>query len=165
MSNSVGQSEEERIIPDYEGKGKQRINIKRKACYIVFATKFCYTVMLFMCKYNYVTSILLKSTESTCLWPSAMLLLVDHSGGVKLKDLVNELQEVTDWFALGVYLGLEMSTLESVRADSMGIDEGRRSMLGIWMREQEATWSKVVDALVQMKLYYIAVQIASKYSK
>ena len=92
-----------------------------------------------MCKYNYVTSILLKSTESTCLRPGAMLLLVDHSGGVKLKDLVNELQEVTDWFALGVYLGLEMSTLESVRADSMGIDEGRRSMLGIWMREQEAT--------------------------
>ena len=118
-----------------------------------------------MCKYNYVTSILLKSTESTCLRLGAMLLLVDHSGGVKLKDLVNELQEVTDWFALGVYLGLEMSTLESVRADSMGIDEGRRSMLGIWMREQEATWSKVVDALVQMKLYYIAVQIASKYSK
>ena len=84
---------------------------------------------------------------------------------MKLKDLVNELQEVTDWFALGVYLGLEMSTLESVRTDSMGVDECRRNMLGIWMREQEATWSKVVHALVEMKMYHLAVQIASKYSK
>ena len=92
-------------------------------------------------------------------------ILVEYSGEVKLKDLVNELQEVTDWFALGVYLGLEMSTLASVRTDCMGVDESRRSMLGIWMREQEATWSKVVHALVEMKMYHLAVQIASKYSK
>ena len=75
------------------------------------------------------------------------LVSIDCSGEVKLKDLVNELQEVTDWFALGVYLGLEMSTLASVRTDCMGTNECRRSMLGIWMREQEATWSKVVHVL------------------
>ena len=78
---------------------------------------------------------------------------------------MNELQEVTDWVALGVYLGLEMSTLMSVRKDRLKTKECRSNMLGIWMREQEATWSKVVQALVQMKMYHLAVRLASKYSK
>ena len=78
---------------------------------------------------------------------------------------MNELQEVTDWLALGVYLGLEMSTLMSVKKDRLRTNECRRNMLGIWMREQEATWSKVVHALVQMKMYRLAVRLASKYSK
>ena len=78
---------------------------------------------------------------------------------------MNELQEVTDWLALGVYLGLEMSTLMSVKKDRLRTNECRRNMLGIWMKEQEATWSKVVQALVQMKMYRLAVRLASKYSK
>ena len=86
-------------------------------------------------------------------------------GEVKFKDLVNELQEVTDWLALGVYLGLEMATLMSVKKDRLRTHECRRNMLGIWMKEQEATWSKVVQALVQMKMYHLAVRLASKYSK
>ena len=78
---------------------------------------------------------------------------------------MNELQEVTKWFTLGLNLGLDVSTLKGVKKDHMGTDDCRRDMLGIWMREQEATWSKVVQALVQIKIYRLAVQIASKYSK
>ena len=85
------------------------------------------------------------------------------SGEVEFKDLVNELQEVR--FALGVYLGLDESILRSVQEDCLRTGDRWRNMLGIWMREQEATWSKVVQALVQIKMYRLAVQIASKYSK
>ena len=78
---------------------------------------------------------------------------------------MNELKEVTDWFALGVYLGLDEFILKSVQEDCVRTDDCRREMLGKWMKEQEATWSKVVHALVEMKMYPLAVQIASKYSK
>ena len=78
---------------------------------------------------------------------------------------MNELQEVTDWVALGVYLGIEMPILMSVKKDRLKTNECRRIMLGIWMKEQEATWSKVVHVLVQIKMYRLAVRIASKYSK
>ena len=78
---------------------------------------------------------------------------------------MNELQEVTDWVALGVYLGIEMPILMSVKKDRLKTNECRRIMLGIWMKEQEATWSKVVHVLVQIKMYCLAVRIASKYSE
>ena len=78
---------------------------------------------------------------------------------------MNELQEVTDWVALGVYLGIEMPMLMSVKKDRLKTNECRRIMLGIWMKEQEATWSKVVHVLVQIKMYRLAVRIASKYSE
>ena len=78
---------------------------------------------------------------------------------------MNELQEVTDWVALGVYLGIEMPMLMSVKKDRLKTNECRRIMLGIWMKEQEATWSKVVHVLVEMKMYRLAVRIASKYSE
>ena len=78
---------------------------------------------------------------------------------------MNELQEVTDWVALGVYLGIEMPILMSVKKDRLKTNECRRIMLGIWMKEQEATWSKVVHVLVEMKMYRLAVRIASKYSE
>ena len=78
---------------------------------------------------------------------------------------MNELQKVTDWFNFGLHLGVDENTLDSVKNDHQRTDECRRDMLGKWMKEQEATWSKVVHALVKMKMYYLAVQIASKYSK
>ena len=87
------------------------------------------------------------------------------SGEVKFKDLVNELQEVTDWCDFGFHLGLDENTLSSVEKDRMETDDCRRDMLEKWMREQEATWSKVVHALVKIKMYHLAVRIASKYSK
>ena len=91
--------------------------------------------------------------------------MFDCSGEVKLKDLVNELKDVIDWFTFGYYLGLGTGTLQTVRRDRGDVDSCRREMLSLWMREHEPTWYKVVAALVEMKLYNLAVKIASKYSK
>ena len=82
------------------------------------------------------------------------------SGEIKITDLVEEVR-----FTLGVYLGLDESILRSVQEDCLRTADRWRNMLGTWMREQEATWSKVVQALVQIKMYHLAVRIASKYSK
>ena len=78
---------------------------------------------------------------------------------------MNELQEVTEWFNFGLHLGLDVNTLESIKKGHQKTHDCRRDMLGIWMKEQKATWSKVVHALVKINMYRLAVQIASKYSK
>ena len=78
---------------------------------------------------------------------------------------MNELKDVTDWFTFGIYLGLEVPALQTVSRDRIDVDSCRREMLSVWMMEHEPTWFKVVAALVEMKLYHLAVKISSKYSK
>ena len=80
-----------------------------------------------------------------------------------LKDLVSELHEVTDWFHLGICLGILLAMLQSIKRDYRHIDEHRREVLLAWMNNEKPTWSKLVDALVDMRNMSLAYQIAGKY--
>ena len=66
----------------------------------------------------------------------------------ELKDLINELEEVTDWFLLGLCLGLFESQLEVIKQDHKTNDERRREVLATWARQEKPTWSTVVCALM-----------------
>jgi len=82
----------------------------------------------------------------------------------ELKDLINELEEVTDWFLLGLCLGLFESQLEVIKQDHKTNDERRREVLATWARQEKPTWSKVVCALMEMGDHQVlASQIAEKY--
>ena len=82
----------------------------------------------------------------------------------ELRDLLNELQEVTDWFFLGLCLGLFESQLEVIKQDHKTNDERRREVLATWARQEKPTWSKVVCALMEMGDHQVlASQIAEKY--
>ena len=81
-----------------------------------------------------------------------------------LKDLVNELQEVIDWFYLGMCLKVPIPTLLTIKQDLRNTDECRIRMLKAWMnQEEEPAWSKVVAALHEMKKKALAEQIGSKF--
>ena len=80
-----------------------------------------------------------------------------------LKDLVSELQEVTDWFHLGICLGILLAKLQSIKQDYRHIDERRREVLLAWRDNEDPTWSKLVSALVDMRNISLAYQIAGKY--
>ena len=80
-----------------------------------------------------------------------------------MKDLLSELQEVTDWFYLGVCLGVLESRLKEIRSDYEDIEDRRREMLSSWMEKEIATWSKIVNALAQIGMHKLAIAIASKY--
>ena len=80
-----------------------------------------------------------------------------------LKDLVCELQEVTDWFHLGICLGILLAKLQSIKRDYRHIDERRREVLLAWRDNEKPTWSKLVGALVEMRNMSLAYQIAGKY--
>ena len=82
----------------------------------------------------------------------------------ELKDLINELQEVTDWYLLGLCLGLSESRLQEIKQDHRTNDEWRREVLATWARQEKPTWSKVVSALMEMGGHQVlASQIAEIY--
>ena len=80
-----------------------------------------------------------------------------------MKDLLSELQEVTDWFKFGVCVGVQEWNLEAIKQDYEDTKECRREMLIIWMKKEVVTWSKVVRALAEIGMHRRALEIASKY--
>jgi len=81
-----------------------------------------------------------------------------------LKDLLRELQEVTEWQPFGRHLGLEEPELEAIYEDNQTTEDSRREMIMLWMeRDPECSWQKIVNALVQMEALPLAAQIARRY--
>ena len=83
--------------------------------------------------------------------------------GVAMKDLLSELQEVTDWFYFGVCLGVHEWKLKAIMRDYEDTEECKREMLFIWMNKEVATWSKVIRALAEIEMERLALAIATKY--
>ena len=77
--------------------------------------------------------------------------------------MVSELQEVTDWYYLGLCLGVPFTTLQSIKQDYRLIEERKREVLLAWSEQETPTWVKVVNVLVEMKKMPLAQQIAQKY--
>ena len=84
---------------------------------------------------------------------------------VILKDLVGELQDVTDWYYLGLCLGIPLAKLQSIKQDYRHIEERKREVLLAWSDKEKPTWVKVVNVLMDMRKMSLAQQIAQKYGK
>ena len=77
-----------------------------------------------------------------------------------MKDLVNELQEVTDWFQLGLCLGVPESVLRTIQRDLDTTNKRKQEMLIEWMkRVQVPKWSTMVKALLDMGMIDQAIKI------
>ena len=84
--------------------------------------------------------------------------------GTELKDLINELQGVTDWFLLGLCLGVPESKLEEIKQDHRLNNDRRKAVLTTWKHaEIETTWVKLVNALLEMGAHVHALYIAAKH--
>ena len=71
---------------------------------------------------------------------------------------------MTDWYLLGLCLGLSESRLQEIKQDHRTNDEWRREVLATWARQEKPTWSKVVSALMEMGGHQVlASQIAEIY--
>ena len=81
----------------------------------------------------------------------------------ELRDLVNELSTVSQWYLLGIYLGLRQSTLDAIKADNTTVSECRTQMLIQWQRCVIPTWSAVVNGLVGIGRERLASHLATKY--
>ena len=70
---------------------------------------------------------------------------------------------MTQWYLLGIYLGLQPSTLDPINADYKTTRECRTQMLIEWQRHVIPTWSAVVKALVGIGRERLASELATKY--
>ena len=93
------------------------------------------------------------------------------STAVKLEEsdvatLCNELTGISDWFTLGLNLGVSYRLLKEVRSNYSveGCGACRRETLALWLqRAPNASWRDVVGALRKMEEDSLAGRIEQKY--
>ena len=78
-----------------------------------------------------------------------------------IKIILETLEEVTDWYSLGIHLGLKPYQLKVIEKDHQG-DNNRQKleMLILYCSLNEFDWKDVIMALTKMKRFRIAHHIA-----
>ena len=82
---------------------------------------------------------------------------------LSLKNLINALRKLTDWYDLGLQLDIEDHCLEKFLSENHAIEERKRAMLRFWLQsDEEASWEKLLLALREMKQHCLAKEIEKK---
>ena len=76
---------------------------------------------------------------------------------------MNEMSTVSQWYLLGIYLGVDLTALATVEADYQKTEDRRTRTLIQWWNHVTPTWSAVVKALVGIGREKLAGQLAAKY--
>ena len=83
---------------------------------------------------------------------------------LNIQNLDYELKEITDYFQLGIMLGLEYRELKGIDDQYTSTTRRMEETLGLWLlHTSNASWSDVVTALQKMNQNKIAERIHSKY--
>ena len=107
-----------------------------------------------------------KTTDGYVVHGTAKTCIYCNFISVGLKDLLKELQQVTDWYKLGLHLDIPEHKLIDIQETNSGNTEDcRRDMVIVWMESEVATWARVVHALIHIEQPVLATNIASKYGK
>ena len=85
--------------------------------------------------------------------------------GPQMKDLV--LIKVTEWYALGLQLGVEDAKLEEIEKDNRGdLKACRRNMFRVWFRTTpNPSYQQLAEALMAVGEAKAADLLCKKYSK
>ena len=120
-------------------------------------------------------SLIIYVLDILLLPSSSLLLLLAHITDldalhtqlkeVPITDLLTELQGVTDWFTLGVWLDVPTPLLKAIRKDYTDTDQCRLEMLIAWSKQEVPTWPRVVCALGEMGMIELAIALAEKYGR
>ena len=83
-----------------------------------------------------------------------------------MDDLIIELEAVTNWFVLGLHLGVTPCKLKLLKNKKMSVEYKRNRMLVEWINNHhKPTWSTVVHALEGMNELQLAGHITVKYGQ
>ena len=91
---------------------------------------------------------------------------VRASGGdsTGVRSLFPELKIVSDWYQLGINLGLQKYELSRIEQDYRGKKRRMQQMLDLWLRRTPNTsWKDLVSALDEMGENGVAERIRKKY--
>ena len=89
----------------------------------------------------------------------------DHPSDLELKlqHAVVSVKDVTEWYDLGLQLGLPDSTLASI-ASHPDVKGHKRTMLSEWLQyDPEASWEKLASALTTIGKKVIAANIRRQF--
>ena len=79
---------------------------------------------------------------------------------------MSALHSVVDWFTLGLKFQVPVAELDKIRvAHNADVDNCKRDMLILCLRQNELTWLGVVNALREMNYNILASDIAKKYGE
>ena len=82
---------------------------------------------------------------------------------IELKYLVVAVRDVTDWYGLGLQLGLPVHILNNIRCNP-DINSHMRDMLYAWLQyDHEASWEKLAATLDTMGWKVVADNIRARY--
>ena len=89
---------------------------------------------------------------------------VQGAGVLNISNLSSELRTVTDWYQLGINLGLQTHELRGIKHDYQEKELQKHEMLDLWLRRKpDAAWEDVACALQQMGENRVAETIFQKY--
>ena len=81
-----------------------------------------------------------------------------------LLNLTNELASVSEWYMLGIQLGVQPHQLEAIKTSSVSVGQKRAEMLHAWLKNSlAASWQNVVTALKAIGDVCLAETIEKKY--
>ena len=76
------------------------------------------------------------------------------------QEVLKELDGVTEWRYFGLCLGIPPTELRNITESSM-----RKDIVHKWLEMGQASWQKLVNALVGAVQTAVAIKIASKFGK
>ena len=82
-----------------------------------------------------------------------------------LLSFLEETAEVTDWYMLGLYMGVPKNDLEDIQkqSSSKGSARCRAELFGVWMkRTPNASWELIAAALAKLGETVLAEKIRSR---
>ena len=86
-----------------------------------------------------------------------------HLGTSSLRELVETLEEVVQWFQFGIHLGIPYYELSIIKAEHelKGVRRCKTEMFHLWLKSTPgAKWSTIVKALVKAGMGDLAHKIA-----
>ena len=82
-----------------------------------------------------------------------------------MKNLMNDLAELTDWEAFGLALGIKNHKLVEIQMNKHGVMQSCKiALFDLWLRSDlYASWEKVEKALIESNNEVLAKVIREKY--
>lgn len=115
----------------------------------------------------------MQSYTTICFWKrlNSKSLEVNYStfafsATLSVQLLSCELQSVSNWYVLGIRLGLEPYQLNQIEEKTADIERRKIEMYDLWLRATlGASWSHIVTALREMEEITTAERIQRKYGE
>ena len=136
-----------------------------------FHSRFIMThVQLLHIYHNIVTLKSIDHVRVTTQINKEQVAMSDHPNDLefKLQHVVIAVQDVVEWFDLGLQLGLPSATLRLIAADPniKDIKSQRLAMLSEWLKyDTAASWDKLAVALTTMGENVAAADVRSRFVK